>query len=149
MSKNEIAHLSKQKKPSMMRLQKKKHIPKGAMKMAQMNYRQVGDYRIPNLTLPTEENITLGKYGMMRKKFLAEHRKVYFTQLMARGELMRTLRETEQQARKMAEQLTEQMMKSQKVTESLKESNPMKWVQMMNNIRSTVEETVLRELIYS
>ncbi|MGN1442416.1 MAG: TnpV protein [Acutalibacteraceae bacterium] len=117
--------------------------------MAQMTYRQVGDYKIPNLTLPAEENVTLGKYGMMRKKFLMENRKVYFTSLVSRGILMRTLKETEMQAQEMLERLTEQMMKAQGVTEQMKETDQMKWVQLMNNIRCSAEETVLKELIYS
>ena len=94
--------------------------------MAQMTYRQVGDYKIPNLTLPAEENVTLGKYGMMRKKFLMENRKVYFTNLVSRGILMRTLKETEMQAQEMLEQLTEQMMKTQGVTEQMKETDIVK-----------------------
>lgn len=122
---------------------------KGAMKMSQMSYRQVGDYKIPNLTLPKEENITLGKYGMMRKKFLQEHRKVYYAQLIAKGELMRTIKQTEIEAERLMTQLTQQLQKSQGVTEELKEQNQMKWVQMMNNIKMTAEETVLKELIYS
>ncbi|MGN1050768.1 MAG: TnpV protein [Acutalibacteraceae bacterium] len=117
--------------------------------MAQMTYRQVGDYKIPNLTLPAEENVTLGKYGMMRKKFLMENRKVYFTSLVSKGILMRTLKETEIQAQEMLERLTEQMMKAQGVTEQMKETDQMKWVQLMNNIRCSAEETVLKELIYS
>ncbi|MGN0467302.1 MAG: TnpV protein [Acutalibacteraceae bacterium] len=117
--------------------------------MAQMTYRQVGDYKIPNLTLPAEENVTLGKYGMMRKKFLMENRKVYFTSLVSRGILMRNLKETEMQAQEMLERLTEQMMKMQGVTEQMKETDQMKWVQLMNNIRCSAEETVLKELIYS
>ena len=133
----------------MMKVQKQKTKPKGVMKMSQMTYRQVGDYQIPNLTLPQEENVTLGKYGMLRKKFLQEHRKVYFAQLIAKGELMRTIKQTETEAEQMMTQLTEQLMKSQGVTEELKEQNQMQWVRMMNNIRMTAEETVLKELIYS
>ncbi|MEE0968004.1 MAG: TnpV protein [Clostridia bacterium] len=133
----------------MMKVQKQKTKPKGVMKMSQMTYRQVGDYQIPNLTLPKEENVTLGKYGMLRKKFLQEHRKVYFAQLIAKGELMRTIKQTETEAQQMMTQLTEQFQKSQGVTEELKEQNQMQWVRMMNNIRMTAEETVLKELIYS
>ena len=117
--------------------------------MSKMTYRQVGDYKIPNLTLPKEENVTLGKYGMMRKKHLMENKKVLFTQMIARGELMRVLKKTEDEANEMLERLTEQMMKEQGVTEELKENNQMLWVQMMNNIRHSAEEIVLKELIYS
>ena len=116
--------------------------------MSQMTYRQVGDYQIPNLTLPTEENVTLGKYGMLRKKFLQENKKVYFTQLIAKGELMRTLKATEMEAEQMLEQLTEQMMKSQGVTEELKATNQMEWVGFMNNLRNSAEEIVYREFLF-
>ncbi|MBP9988780.1 MAG: TnpV protein [Ruminococcus sp.] len=133
----------------MMKVQKQKTKPKGVMKMSQMTYRTVGDYQIPNLTLPQEENVTLGKYGMLRKKFLQEHRKVYFAQLIAKGELMRTIKQMETEAEQMMAQLTEQLQKSQGVTEELKEQNQMQWVRMINNIRMTAEETVLKELIYS
>ncbi|MBR3993750.1 MAG: TnpV protein [Clostridia bacterium] len=118
--------------------------------MSQITYRQVGDYRIPNITLSAEEkNATLGKYGLMRKNYLMNHRKVKFNTLLMTGELMKHLLQTEQEAQQMLEQITEQMMKSEGVTETLKETDQMRWVQMMNNIRASAEETVLKELIYS
>ncbi|MEE1066251.1 MAG: TnpV protein [Acutalibacteraceae bacterium] len=117
--------------------------------MSQITYRTVGDFKIPNLTLPPEENVTLGKYGMMRKKYLMEHRKVYFAQLRAQGNVMRTLKATEEEAEQMMERLTTEMMKAQGVTEKLKAENQMKWVQMMNNIRASAQEIVLKELIYN
>ena len=117
--------------------------------MKEITYRQVGDYLIPNLTLPKEENKPLGKYGTMRMNYLKNHRKVFVDILLTKGELMKHIYETQETASQMMEQLTDQMMKSQGVTEKLKESNQMLWVQMMNNIRNSAEETVLKEFIYS
>ena len=117
--------------------------------MKEITYRQVGDYLIPNLTLPKEEKKPLGKYGTMRMNYLKNHRKVFFDILLTKGELMKHIYETQETASQMMEQLTEQMMKSQGVTEELKESNQMLWVQMMNNIKHSAEEIVLKELIYA
>ena len=115
--------------------------------MKDITYRQVGDYLIPNLVLPKEEKKLLGKYGTMRMNYLKNHRKVFFDILLTKGELMKHIYETQETASQMMEQLTEQMMKSQGVTEELKENNQMLWVQMMNNIKHSVEEIVLKELI--
>ena len=102
---------------------------------------------IPNLTLPKEGQKPLGKYGTMRMNYLKNHRKVFFDILLIKGELMKHIYDTQETASQMMEQLTEQMMKSQGVTEELKENNQMLWVQMMNNIKHSVEEIVLKELI--
>ena len=114
-----------------------------------IEYRQVGDYKIPNIRLPEEENVTLGRYGMMRMKFLQQNKSGMYMLLITKGILMRTLKNTEDEATEMLERLTEQMKKAQGVTEELKENNQMLWVQMMNNIRHSAEEIVLKELIYS
>ncbi len=113
-----------------------------------IEFRQVGDYKIPNIKLPEKENVTLGRYGMMRMKFLQKNKSGIYMLLITKGTLMRTLKKTEDEANEMLERLTEQMMKAQGVTEELKESNQMLWVQMMNNIKHSVEEIVLNELIY-
>ena len=114
-----------------------------------IEYRQVGDYKIPNVKLPEEENVTLGRYGMMRMKFLQQNKSGMYMLLITKGILMRTLKKTEDEANEMLERLTEQMMKAQGVTEELKENNQMLWVQLMNNIKQSAEEIVLKELIYS
>ena len=69
--------------------------------------------------------------------------------LITKGTLMRTVKKTEDETNEMLERLTEQMMKAQGVTEQLKENNQMLWVQLMNNIKQSAEEIVLKELIYS
>ena len=114
-----------------------------------ITYRQVGDFKIPNIILPEEENVTLGRYGMMRMKFLQKNKSGMYMLLITKGTLMRTLKKTEDEANEMLERLIEQMMKAQGVTEELKENNQMLWVQMMNNIRHSTKEIVLKELIYS
>ena len=113
----------------------------------ELTYTMQGDYLLPDLTVP--ESPTLGKYGMLRRSYLKDHRDGIYTGMLLTGKLNAHLTEIDRQATEMMERLTAQMAKAQGVTESLKASDQMKWVQMMNNIRSAAEEIVLTELIYS
>ena len=113
----------------------------------ELTYRAEGDYRLPNLTAP--EAPALGKYGMLRRSFLREHRSGIFTGMQLSGKLDAHLAEIDRQAREMADSLTRQMAAQQSVTEALKAENQMEWVGRMNNIRAAAEEIVLAELIYS
>ena len=114
-----------------------------------LTYRTVGDFRIPNLTLPPEEaNIRLGKWGMMYKSYLEKHKKVLFSLLLGQGKLYQHCAETENQARAMFDTLVEQMKENEGVTEQLKEENQLEWVQRMNNLQQRAREVVLNELIY-
>ncbi len=114
-----------------------------------IQYRQVGDYLIPNLRLPLEETtITLGKWGMMHKTYLEKHKKVLFSTLLIQGKLYQHCAEIEKQARDMYDTLVEQMKAAEGVTEQLKEENQLEWVQRMNNIQQQAKEIVLDELIY-
>ena len=111
-------------------------------------YRQVGDFKIPNLTLPPEEsNITLGKWGMLHKDYLLKHKKVVFVTLLAEGKLWQHLADIDTQAQQMFDTLVEQMKESEGVTEKLKEQNQWEWVQRMGNIRQRAREIVLKEFI--
>ena len=112
-------------------------------------YEQNGDYQIPMLQMDKQPEGTLTKYGLMRKKFLQENKNGVYTGLLLRGRLKEHLLTIQEQAEQRMELLTGQMMESQGVTEQLKADNQMLWVQMMNNIRHSAEETVLTELIYS
>ena len=115
-----------------------------------LTYRSVGDFRIPNLTLPPEEaNITLGKWGMLYKNYLLNHEKVVFSTLLAEGKLYQHCAEIENQARNMLDTLVEQMKVSEGVTEHLKEQDQLEWVQRMNNIHQRANEIVFNELIYT
>ena len=113
----------------------------------ELTYRAEGDYLLPNLTVP-ESSPTLGKYGMLRRSFLREQRKGLYTGMMLSGKLNGHLEQTDRQASEMMERLTAQMAMEQGVNETLKATDQMRWVQMMNNIRNAAEETVLTELIY-
>lgn len=125
---------------------KTKKTLKGVLKM-ELAYRMEGDYWIPNLVAP--EAPALGKYGMLRRSYLWQHRSGTYTGMMLSGKLDQHLVEIDRQANEMMERLTQQMAQQQGVTESLKASDQMEWVSRMNNIRAAAEEMVLAELIYS
>ena len=115
-----------------------------------IQYRQVGDYNIPNLSLPSEEaNITLGKWGMMHKDYLEKHKKVLFSSLLIQGKLYQHCAEIENQARDMFDTLIEQMKQAENVTEQLKEENQIEWVCRMQNIEERAKELVIEELIFN
>lgn len=114
-----------------------------------IQYRQVGDYIIPNLTLPPEEaTITLGKWGMLHKDYLLKNKKVLFTTLLTQGKLYQHCAEVEKLAREMFDTLVEQMKEAEGVTERLKEENQMEWICRMQNIETRAREIVNNELIY-
>lgn len=108
-----------------------------------------GDYLLPNLLPPQEEPVPHGEYALLRKKFLKEHRRVTYTNLLTSGKLNSHLAEIQQTAQRRMEQIVAQMAKAHGVTEELKARDQMKWVQMMNNLQNAAEKMVLAELIYS
>lgn len=112
-----------------------------------LTYHQEGDYLLPDLSVP--EAPQLGKYGMLRRSYLRKHKNGYYTGLQLSGKLDKHLAEIDQQAKEMVERLVFQMVKALGVTEELKARDQLKWVGMMNNIRASAEEIVLKELIYS
>ena len=117
--------------------------------MAEITYTRQGDYNLPNLLPPQEEPVPHGKYALLRKKFLKEHRRIAYTNLLTSGQLSSHLSEIEQTALSRLEQMVTQMAKAEGVTEELKERDPMKWVGLMNNLQNAAEEIILKELIYS
>ena len=117
--------------------------------MSGITYSRQGDYLIPDLTLPTEPEIPLGRYGMMHRDYLEQHKRVTYLNLLTSGRLNEHLHQTEQAALARLELLTKQLCKEQGVTEELKEKAPMQWVGLMNNIRSQAEEVILNELIFN
>ena len=114
-----------------------------------ITYTRQGDYNLPNLLPPQEEPVPHGKYALLRKKFLKEHRRIAYTNLLTSGQLSSHLSEIEQTALSRLEQMVTQMAKAEGVTEELKERDPMKWVGLMNNLQNAAEEIILKELIYS
>ena len=117
--------------------------------MTEITYTRKGDYNLPNLLPPQEEPVPHGKYALLRKKFLKEHRRITYTNLLTSGKLSSHLAEIQQTAQRRMEEIVAQMAKAEGVTEELKASDQMKWVGLMNNIQNAAEEMVLAELIYS
>ncbi len=117
--------------------------------MANITYRQVNDYMIPNLTLPPEESaIRLGKWGLMYKDYLQKQKSVLFATLLTQGNLYQYCAEIDTQARHMFDMLVEQMKTAEVVTEQHKEENPLEWVRQLQNIESRAREIIIRELIF-
>lgn len=117
--------------------------------MSNITYRQVNDYMIPNLTLPPEESaIRLSKWGMLHKDYLEKHNPTLFFTLLIQGTLYQHCAEIDAQAQQMFDVLVEQIMKTEIITEQLKEENQMEWVCRMQNIEAKAREIVCKEIIY-
>ena len=113
-------------------------------------YVRQGDYDLPCLSLPAEkENKPVGVWGQRHLRYLKQHRKVLYTNLLTSGKLNSYLADIDEQAEGMFIRLVKQMAEREGVTEQLKAKNQMEWVGRMNNIRSRVMEIVNAELIYS
>ena len=113
-----------------------------------LSYTLHGDYYLPDLEIKEEEP-TYGKYGMMRKQFLKEHRSARYQYLVLTGKLTEHLNQVDKEAREKVEILMEQMAEQWGVTEELKMQDQMEWVRRMNNVKNVVEEMVLLEIIYA
>ena len=113
-----------------------------------LSYTLCGNYYLPDLVL-NEEKPTYGKYGMLRKQFLKEHRPARYQYLLLCGKLTEHLNQIDQEAREQVEMLTEQMLKKQGVNDNLKRQDQMMWVRLMNNIKFSAEEIVLKNMVYA
>ena len=109
-------------------------------------YELIGD--IPVLTLSSEEQRPIGKWGRMHRDYLKEHRPILFNDLILSGRLWTYLADLNEQAKERLSLIIEQMKASEGVTEELKATDQMAWVGAMNSIRNRAEEIILRELIY-
>ncbi len=107
-----------------------------------------GDYYMPFLTLPAEEENPIGIWGQRHKRYLKEHRKATYTTLLTSSRLNAYLAEIDRQAQERFERLIEQMKQAQGITEQLKAENQMAWVGRINNIRACAMEIVNSEIIY-
>ena len=110
-------------------------------------YRMVGDYRIPDITLPAEARKPLGMWGLKRKDYLMQHKRVRFNIMLMNGTLWTHLAEIDKQASAMFSRLVEQIKINEDITEQLKEENQMEWVRRMNNIEARAKECVSRNLL--
>ena len=122
---------------------------KGVLNMNEIIYTRQGDYELPNLTLPEQPEVSLGRYANLRRKYLKEHHRVLYYNLLTQGKLTEHLAEVQRRAISMEEKLVFQMREKQGVTESLKETDFLAWVRKMNNLRNSAQEIVLAEVVYA
>ncbi|MEE0511853.1 MAG: TnpV protein [Peptococcaceae bacterium] len=112
-------------------------------------YTRQGDYYLPNLLLPAEENKPIGIWGQRHLRYFQQHRKVLYTNLLTSGKLNSYLADIDEQAEDMFLRLVEQMAEREGITEQLKAKNPMKWVGKMNVLREAAAEIVNAEVIFA
>ena len=112
-------------------------------------YELQGDYYIPCLKLPEEEQHPIGVWGQRHLRYIRQHRKVLYTNLLTSGKLNGYLVDIDKQAEEMFSRLIKQMAEREGVTEALKAENQMEWVGRMNNIRSRATDIVTNDLIYT
>ncbi|MBQ8795721.1 MAG: TnpV protein [Clostridia bacterium] len=112
-------------------------------------YREENGYLIPNLTLPDEEQVEIGVWGQQHLRYIKQHHKVRYVNLLTSGKLNGYLADIDKQAEDMFFRLVKQMAEREGVTEKLKADNQMEWVGRMNNIRNRATEIVNHDIIYN
>ena len=113
-----------------------------------ITYSKCGDYYLPDLTVSDKKEYTIGKYGSLRRQFLKEHHKSYYTYLLMTGKITEHLAEIDETCHNCMKSMVSKMAKQEGVTEQLKADNQMLWVRKMNSIHSRAEEFVVREYVY-
>lgn len=112
-------------------------------------YERIGDYYIPVLTLSSEEQRPIGKWGRMHRDYIKEHRPILFNDLILSGHLWVYLVDLNEQAQERLDTIMEQMKAAEGVAEELKRTHQMEWVRRCNNIHNRAEEIILHEMIYA
>lgn len=111
-------------------------------------YTMQGDYRLPNLTVPAEEERSIGVWGQRRLRYLKQHHRVLYCNLLTSGKLHDHLVDTEEQAQQLFSRLVTEYSEKEDVTEHLKAADQMAWVRSMNNIRDRTTEVVNAEVVF-
>lgn len=112
-------------------------------------YMQVGNYLLPNLTLPRRKNEFIGVWGQRHVRHLKTHRKILYINQLTSGKLNTYLADIDKQAEELFFQMVDQMVEPQGITEQLKAADQMKWIGKMNAIRNAAMEIINAEVIYS
>ena len=112
-------------------------------------YTQCGDYLLPDMGLTELEKKPLGKYGMIRRRYLEESRQGLYTRMILSGKLMEQLQEIDATCRRRMDQMIREIAVAESVTEELKAKEQMTWVRKMSSLHASVEEIVLKELVYA
>lgn len=113
------------------------------------NYTLQGDYYLPNLSLPAEENKPIGIWGQRHLRYLKEYRRITYTNLLTSGKLNSYLADVDQQAEDMFSHFIKQMTKREGLSKRIKVENQMEWVGRMNNIRNRAVEIINTSLIFN
>ena len=111
-------------------------------------YTILGDYCLPDLTLPPEEERHIGVWAHRRRQYLKQHHKILYYNLLTSGKLRSHLADVEEEAQSLFLRLVKQYAEREDVTEQLKAENPMEWVRRMNSIRERVTETINAEVMF-
>ena len=111
-------------------------------------YTMQGDYRLPNLTVPAEEEHPIGVWGQRRLRYLKQHHKVIYYNLLTSSKLHSHLADTEEQAQALFSRLVKEYAEKEGITEQLKSADQMAWVRQMNNIRERATEVVNSEVVF-
>ncbi len=115
-----------------------------------IEYRLVGDYYIPNITVSKSRRTgNIGKYGRMKLNYMKKYKISEYTEMLLNNELNSYLLDIEDKCKNKLELLIKEIAKKENVNEELKENNQMEWVKRMNNIQNMAEEIILKELIYA
>ena len=114
-----------------------------------ISYTLQGDYYLPDLKLPAEEKQPIGVWGQRHLRYIKQHRKAFYPNLLTSGKLNSYLADIDRQAEEMFSRLVKKLAEKEYLTEQLKADNQMAWVGRMNNIRSRAMEIINEELIYS
>lgn len=114
-----------------------------------VTYTKQGDYLLPNLTLASRNNENIGKYGLMRLNYLKQHQKALYQDLLIRDELTNHLVDIDKLAYERVENIVKSLSEKNNISEELKSTDQIKWVALINGIKSNAEEIVLNELIYN
>ena len=114
----------------------------------ELTYTERNGVIYPDLALPEQTNYPIGKYGRMRLDYLKKHRRGTYTTLLTSCTLNQHLYDTDQEARRQIELTLSRLVKERDITEKLKATNPLLWVQEMNNVKQKAEEPIIQELIY-
>ncbi len=112
-------------------------------------YEQQGDYLIPRLTVPAEEEQAIGIWGQRHLDYLKQYRNVTYTNILTSGKLNTYLADIDRQAQERFERLIKGMKQAQGITERLKEENALEWIGQLNSIRACAREIVNEEIIYA
>ena len=115
----------------------------------ELDYVKVGDYYLPDLTAESYPKSGLGKYGLLRLRYLKEHRPIVWAELVMEGKLYAHLMEVEDAAQDLLDSMMPGIAREAGATEELKARDPLVWVGLMNNCKARVEEIIMADLIYA